>query len=62
MKALNAAPVVIGIKPMAVGWASQKDAENGLSWSASLQADVDVATAAVCAQLFSQGRRSTGSS
>jgi hypothetical protein len=56
--ALNAAPVVIGIKPMVVGWASAKDAVNGLDWAASLQADVDVAAAAVYAQLFNGGRRS----
>jgi hypothetical protein len=55
--ALSAAPVVIGIKPMVVGWASQKDAVNGLDWAASLQADVDVAAAEVYAQLFSKRRR-----
>jgi hypothetical protein len=62
MKAtLTAAPVVISIKPMVVGWASQRDAENGLDWAATLQADVDVAAAAAYAQVFSEGRRSTKS-
>jgi hypothetical protein len=59
--ALSAAPVVIGIKPMVVGWASEKDAVNGLDWAASLQADVDVAAAALYAQLFREGHRSTDS-
>jgi hypothetical protein len=62
MKAtLTAAPVVIGIEPMVVGWATQKDAVNGLDWAATLQADVDVAAAGAYAQLFREGRRSTNS-
>jgi hypothetical protein len=62
MKAtLTAAPVVISIKPMVVGWASQKDAVNGLDRAATFQADVDVAAAAVYAQLFSERGRSTNS-
>jgi hypothetical protein len=53
--ALRAAPVVLGLDPRAVRWASPQAREEGLSWAATDQADADLALAHAYATLFSGG-------